>query len=128
MAACRSIAFVALLAAAPVLPTLTLDWQVQGLADFDGDGKADIQWRHTTGNNYLFTMNGATVKAYVEQADVGPEWVIQGFGDFNADGYADIVYRHATTGEVVVWLMQVNAPTAAPSLGNPGAIWTLVAP
>ena len=114
--------------AAPVLPTLTLDWQVQGLADFDGDGRADIQWRHTTGNNYLFTMNGATVKAYVEQADVGPEWVIQGFGDFNADGFADIVYRHATTGEVVVWLMQVNAPTAAPSLGNPGAIWTLVQP
>ena len=114
--------------AAPVIPTLTLDWQVQGLADFDGDGRADIQWRHTTGNNYLFTMNGATVKAYVEQADVGPEWVIQGFGDFNADGYADIVYRHATTGEVVVWLMQVNAPTAAPSLGNPGAIWTLVQP
>jgi len=114
--------------AAPVLPTLTLDWQVQGLADFDGDGKADIQWRHTTGNNYLFTMNGAAVKAYVEQADVGPEWVTQGFGDFNADGFADIVYRHATTGEVVVWLMQVNAPTAAPSLGNPGAIWTLVQP
>jgi sugar lactone lactonase YvrE len=114
--------------AAPVLPTLTLDWQIQGLADFDADGKADIQWRHTTGNNYLFTMNGATVKAYIEQADVGPEWVIQGFGDFNADGFADIVYRHATTGEVVVWLMQVNAPTAAPSLGNPGAIWTLSQP
>jgi hypothetical protein len=59
---------------------------------------------------------------------VGPEWVIQGFGDFNADGKADIVYRNASSGEVVVWLMLVNAPIAAPSLGNPGATWTLVQP
>jgi hypothetical protein len=114
--------------AAPVLPTLGLDWQIQGLADFDGDGRSDIQWRQNTGNNYLWAMNGAAVKAYIEQADVGPEWVIQGFGDFNADGKADIVYRHSTTGDVVIWLMVVNAPSSTPLISNPGAIWTLAQP
>ena len=114
--------------AAPVLPTLGHDWQIQGVADFDGDGKGDIQWRQNTGNNYLWTMNGLAVKAYVEQADVGPEWVIEGFGDFNADGKADIVYRHSITGDVVIWLMVVNAPSSTPLISSPGASWTLAQP
>src|SRR5438552_18913804 len=34
-------------------------WQVQGIGDFDGDGKADILWRNSsTGENYVYFMNG----------------------------------------------------------------------
>jgi FG-GAP-like repeat/NHL repeat len=111
-----------------VLANLGGTWQIQGVADFDGDGKDDIQWRNADGDNFLFEMNGTAGKAYIAQASMAPEWVIQGFGDFNGDGFADIVYRHSTTGEVVIWLMRVNAPTSTPPLGNPGAIWSIVAP
>src|SRR5205809_3287428 len=37
-------------------------WQVQGVGDFDGDGKDDILWRNTsTGENYIYLMNGLTI-------------------------------------------------------------------
>src|SRR5204863_180029 len=34
-------------------------WQLKGIGDFDGDGKADILWRNSsTGENYVYFMNG----------------------------------------------------------------------
>jgi len=37
---------------------------VVGVADFDGDSKADILWRHqATGEDYLWLMNGATLSS-----------------------------------------------------------------
>src|SRR5438876_8592692 len=37
-------------------------WQVQGIGDFDGDGKADILWRNTvTGEDYAYFMNGPAI-------------------------------------------------------------------
>jgi len=38
-------------------------WQVKGTGDYDGDGKADVLWRNnTTGVNYLYPMDGTTIK------------------------------------------------------------------
>src|SRR5436853_4139764 len=37
-------------------------WQVKGVGDFDGDGKADILWRNTvTGEDYAYFMNGSVI-------------------------------------------------------------------
>src|SRR5947199_226421 len=39
-------------------------WQVKGTGDYDGDGKADVLWRHaTSGANYLYPMDGTAIKA-----------------------------------------------------------------
>ena len=37
-------------------------WQIMGTGDFNGDGKPDILWRHTTGDGAIgvWYMNGAT--------------------------------------------------------------------
>ena len=36
-------------------------YQIEGVADFTGDGKADLLWRHATrGEVWIWTMNGAT--------------------------------------------------------------------
>jgi chitodextrinase len=84
-----------------------LGWQVQGIGDFDGDGRADILWRNlSTGENYLYLMNGLTIAA---QGSINflPDqaWQVKGIGDFNADGKADILWRNASTGENRIWLM-----------------------
>jgi len=34
------------------------DWSVVGVGDFNGDGKANILWRHTSGMVYTWLMNG----------------------------------------------------------------------
>src|SRR5438132_4675026 len=82
-------------------------WQVQGVGDFDGDGKADILWRNTsTGENYIYLMNGLTIarpgsiNAVSDQA-----WQVNGIGDFDGDGKADILWRNSSTGENYIWLM-----------------------
>ena len=102
------------------LDPISTDWVVQKVADFNGDGKADILWRNLNpsvadaGKLYLWLMNGPTVIAgtgYTDnQADL--TWQVQAVGDLNGDGNADIVWRNVGpgpgTGALFLWLM--NGP------------------
>jgi hypothetical protein len=76
--------------------------------DFNGDGSADILWRHYgAGVNVIWLMNGTTVaKNDVFLPTVSDvKWQIAGIGDFNKDGSVDILWRHYGTGANVIWLM-----------------------
>jgi hypothetical protein len=57
-----------------------LSWEVKGTGDYDGDGKADVLWRHVvSGENYLYPMDGATIKpteGYLRTVPP-PNWQIQ---------------------------------------------------
>jgi Ca2+-binding RTX toxin-like protein len=50
--------------AAPVIssvPTLSNDWQISGIGDYNGDGNADVLWRNgLTGEDKMWFMNGST--------------------------------------------------------------------
>ena len=60
-----------------------LNWRVAALGDYNGDGKADILWRHAwTGQNYIYPMNGTTIlgtEDYTRTA-VDLNWQVAGVG------------------------------------------------
>ena len=37
------------------------DWHNEGVADFGGDGRADVLWRNDSGQVALWTMDGAQI-------------------------------------------------------------------
>src|SRR6266480_4215178 len=74
----------------------TSGWQVQGIGDFDGDGRADILWRNlSTGENYIWLMNGLSTASQGSVNFVDPAWQVKGIGDFDGDGKADILWRNS---------------------------------
>src|SRR6266480_6778207 len=93
-------------------------WQVQGVGDFDGDGKADILWRNTsTGENYIYLMNGLTIARPGSINSLSDQaWQVQGIGDFDGDGKADIVWRNSTSGEN--YLYPMDGTTIKPTMGS----------
>jgi hypothetical protein len=83
------------------------NWQIAGVGDFNGDGRADLLWRNDgTGENYIYLMGGTTVSAEGYLRSVAdPNWRVVGIGDFDADGKADILWRNSSTGENYAYLM-----------------------
>ena len=74
--------------------------------DTNGDGKADILWRNsTTGENYIYFMDGVTIASEGYIRTVPLAWSVAGVGDFNSDGKADILWRNSTTGEDYIYFM-----------------------
>ena len=58
---------------------MPLDWTIAGIGDVDGDGKADLVWRHTSiGDVGGWLMNGLTLGATdVIAGGVPFDWEIQ---------------------------------------------------
>jgi Cysteine-rich secretory protein family/FG-GAP-like repeat len=107
------------------LGSVATDWTIQGVGDFNGDGKTDILWRHTSGAAHIWLMNGTTSSSSSgSPGSVATDWTIQGVGDFNGDSKTDILWRH-TSGVVHIWFM--NGTTIGSS-GSPGSVatdWTI---
>ncbi len=96
------------------LSPIDTGWGIAGVADFTGDGKADILWRHSTaGLTSLWQMDGVIATATtLLPLQVGLEWQIAGATDFTGDGKADILWRHATAGLTSLWQMNGATPVA----------------
>lgn len=76
-----------------------------GIGDFNGDGRTDLLWRHTTGAVGFWFMQGTTRMQSIAPFTVPNGWQMKATGDFNNDGQADIVWQHGDS-SVAYWLMK----------------------
>jgi alpha-tubulin suppressor-like RCC1 family protein len=91
--------------------TVTATFEVEGNRvtrnDFNDDGRADILLRNTsTGENYLYPMNGVSILAgegYIRT--IPAPWDIAGLGDFDGNGTTDMLLRNSSTGENYIYFM-----------------------
>jgi VCBS repeat protein len=95
----------------------SLAWQIVGVGDLDGDGKADLVWRHTaSGDVAVWLMDGAAVTAApVIASSVPPEWRIVKVLDLQADGRVDLLWRRTGTENLAAWIMNGATVTQSPS-------------
>ena len=73
------------------------------MADFNGDGMADILWRNNSGEITEWQSNGSGFTQNTFVAQVDPSWTLVGAFDFNADGKADLLWRNSSTGVFTIW-------------------------
>jgi RHS repeat-associated protein len=80
---------------------------------YDQGGRLLAEIRATTGEDYLYPMNGVTIlptEGYVRTvADLS--WRVVGTGDFDGDGKGDILWRHFISGDNYIYFM--NGTTIA---------------
>ncbi len=76
--------------------TRSLDWQLAGLGDLNGDGNDDILLRHVEGRWTQYPMDGRNVMDGRGGVPLTPNtaWSMAGLGDLNGDGNADALLRH----------------------------------
>jgi FG-GAP-like repeat len=89
---------------------------VRAVADFDGDGKADILWQTNAGVANISLISGTTVLGCYSLGTFTNQ--VMGTGDFNSDGKADIVWRNMSTGAVSITLMNGGTITQTLSVGQ----------
>jgi glucose/arabinose dehydrogenase len=76
-------------------------------SDLNDDGRSDILLRNpTTGENYLYPMNGTTIlgtEGYIRT--VTAPWEIAAVANFDGNAHGDILLRNTVTGENYIYFM-----------------------
>jgi uncharacterized delta-60 repeat protein len=95
--------------------------------DFNDDGRADILLRNTTtGENYLYPMNGTAIQAGEGYLRTVPApWTLAGIGDFDGNGTADLLWRNTSTGENYIYFMNGTSIAAEGYIRTVPLAWSI---
>jgi hypothetical protein len=111
-------------------------WSVGGIANFSGNGNADVIWRNTNGALIDWSMNGSqimSISAFMYQGapvDLPNSWNIAGIGEYAGNGTDDILWQNAN-GTLLEWDMnglQIGSIQSITYQGTPvdlGSVWTI---
>ena len=80
------------------------EWTAVATGDVDGDGKADLIWRHPATGDYGAWLMPARTWVWLAQGGTG-SWRIAAVVDVDGNGRDDVVWQDATTSYVGAWLM-----------------------
>jgi 6-phosphogluconolactonase (cycloisomerase 2 family) len=117
----------------PALPDT--GWKMVGVADFSGDNRPDLLWRHdVSGENVVWRMADSVLVSGTftnPPALADTDWRIVAVGDYNLDRRNDIVWRHSVSGQNAIWYMNgvdlIGGTFTTPAvLADPG--WKMVGP
>ncbi|HEX4332106.1 MAG TPA: VCBS repeat-containing protein [Usitatibacter sp.] len=98
-------------------------WSVVKIADFDGDNKDDLLWKHTDGRHAIWYMNGTSIASSGEIMETGGWTAIQ-VADLDGDGRLDIVFQHSD-GSLAARRIVGNTVASGATLIGPGSGWTV---
>lgn len=103
-------------------PSVDTSWQVAGVADFNGDSRADILWRNTNGAVAIWYMSGSSVTGSAFPGSVDSSWQVVGIGDFDWDRNGDIFWHNASTGDTSIWFMTPGGTIRASTFPGPAGL------
>jgi hypothetical protein len=89
------------------MTTIPAVWEVAALADFNGDGNADVLWQNlTTGDRGFWTLGGNYPSSgWIPLTIIAGNWNIQAVTDANGDGKNDILWQNTSTGDRGWWYL-----------------------
>ena len=83
-----------------------MNWQVVGVADFNGDGKPDLLWQHrTAGALAVWYLDGVRRTWGADVGATDPTWQVVGVADVNGTGSRICSRQHQTAGYLAVWYL-----------------------
>jgi hypothetical protein len=97
--------------------------------DLDGDGTSDLVFQNgTTGNLWLWDMNGNQVIGSGPLPAPSSGWNVTGTGDFFGNGRADLLFQNQTSNALWVWQMSGSAIVGSSGIATtPSPGWEAVA-
>jgi hypothetical protein len=94
--------------------SLPPEWAIQGVEDFNADGKPDFLMRNTSSGvafAWFFNNNAPVGDQFLFGID--PSWKVEAVGDLNADGQPDLLFRNTVSGLAFAWNTQWSGGTLA---------------